>query len=86
MLPLYIVLSIVLGVILGGVIGRVLTKGPDASGATALAEAEAAKIRTAAADEIAALRQAAEVEGKETALRLKSEAEEDLRARRAELL
>ncbi len=85
MLPLYIVLSIVLGVILGGVIGRVLTKGPDASGATALAEAEAAKIRTAAADEIAALRQAAEVEGKETALRLKNEAEEELRARRTEL-
>ncbi len=85
MLPLYIALGIVLGAILGVVIGRSVAKGPSASGATELAEAEAAKIRAAAQAEIAALRQAAEVDGKESALKLKSEAEEELRARRSEL-
>lgn len=85
MLPLYIALGIVLGVILGVVIGKSLAKGQSGQGGKELAEAEAQKIRAAAAAEIEALRQAAEVDGKEAALRLKNEADEELRARRTEL-
>jgi ribonucrease Y len=85
MLPLYIALGIVLGGILGVVIGKAMAKGRGGQGGHELAEAEAAKIRSAAAAEIAALRQAAEVDGKEAALRLKTEVDEELRARRAEL-
>ena len=85
MLPLYIALGIVLGGVLGVVIGRAMAKSHGGQGGKDLAEAEAAKIRAAAAAEIEALRQAAEVDGKEAALRLKTEADEELRGRRAEL-
>jgi ribonucrease Y len=85
MLPLYIALGIVLGGILGVIIGKALAKGQGGQDGKELAEAEAQKIRAAAAAEIEALRQAAEVDGKEAALRLKNEADEELRARRSEL-
>ena len=52
---------------------------------TGASEAEAAKVRTAAKAEVEAIKQAAEVEGKEAARKRKAELDDELKQRRAEL-
>jgi len=79
----YVVIALVIGVLAGVVLARVLFAGRG--GPTAAAAEEAEKIRAAAATEVEELRKGAIVDGKETARRLKAEAEDELRARRAEL-
>jgi len=83
--PITLVIALVLGlgagVLLGTRFGRARGGGGDAS----LAEAEAEKIRAAAKAEVDAIKQAAEVEGKEAARKRKSELDDELKQRRAEL-
>ncbi len=79
----YVVIALAIGVVAGVGLAKVLFGGRG--GPSAAAEEEAAKIRAAATAEVEELRKGAVVDGKETARRLKAEAEDELRARRAEL-
>ncbi len=85
--PVLVVIAGVIGAVVGAAIGVSLGKkrggGSDAARADAAREAE--RVRTAARAEVDALKQAAEVEGKEAALKLKAAVDDELRARRAEL-
>ncbi|MEJ7598524.1 MAG: ribonuclease Y [Kofleriaceae bacterium] len=82
----YILAAVVIGlgggVLVGTRLGR--AKG-DPAGARRAAEEEAAKIRAAAEGEIEAIKKSAEVDGKERAAKLKTNLDEELRGRRAEL-
>jgi len=72
------------GVFLGTRLGKARGRGGDA-GAQKIAEAEAEKVRAAAKAEVEAIKKAAEVDGKEAARKRKTELDDELKARRAEL-
>ena len=81
-----LVIALVLGLAAGVFVGTRLGKARGAAGGDSdLAEAEAEKVRAAAKAEVAAIKQAAEVEGKEAARKRKAELDDELKQRRAEL-
>ncbi|MEZ4368761.1 MAG: ribonuclease Y [Kofleriaceae bacterium] len=73
--------GLVLGVVVGGRLGRKAPVERD----VAEAEAEAKRLREASAAEVAELRRAAEVEGREAGQKLKAQLDDELRGRRAEV-
>jgi ribonuclease Y len=83
--PVFILLAVALGLAAGVFLGTRLGKAKGNSSAQQIAEEEAEKIRSAARAEVDAIKQAAEVEGKEAARKRKSELEDELKGRRAEL-
>jgi ribonuclease Y len=80
----YILLALVVGALVGALVGRLLAKR-DSAEAAALADTQAAKLLDAAKVEAESLKRDAEVHGKELAFKIKSEVEEELRARKTEL-
>ncbi|HUS65811.1 MAG TPA: ribonuclease Y [Kofleriaceae bacterium] len=76
--------GLVAGLVVGLVVARIIGLGKSTAAERA-AEAEAAKIRAAAQAERAQIIKAAEVEGKEAALAVHAQSEEDLRQRRADV-
>ena len=83
---LYVLIAVALGLGGGAWLGTRLGRGRGDGGRAQLAAAEeAAKIRAAAQVEIDAIKQAAEVDGKEAARKRRAELDDELRARRAEL-
>jgi ribonuclease Y len=83
--PVFILIAVAIGLAAGVFLGTRLGKGRGDSAAQKLAEEEAEKIRTAAKAEVDAIKQAAEVEGKEAARKRKSELDDELKGRKAEL-
>jgi len=79
-----LVIALVLGVVAGLVVARVFFRGGATSVATA--EDEARRIKAATAAEVEEIKKAAQLEGKEAALKAKADVEEDLRTRRAEMV
>jgi ribonuclease Y len=80
----YVIVALLAGIAVGVAVARVLGFGASA-GAEKAAKQEAQKVRDAAATDVEEIKRAAAVEGKELAFKLKAEAEEELRARKAEL-
>jgi len=83
--PVFILIAVAIGLAAGVFLGGRLGKGRGDSAAQKLAEEEAEKIRSAAKAEVDAIKQAAEVEGKEAARRRKAELDDELKGRKAEL-
>ncbi len=83
--PMFILAAVVIGLFAGVFLGTRLGRARGDTGAAKVAEEEAEKIRAAAKAEVDAIKQAAEVEGKEAARKRKSELEDDLKSRKAEL-
>jgi ribonuclease Y len=83
--PVFILVAVAIGLAAGVFLGTRLGKAKGDSGAQKMAEAEAEKIRSAARAEVEALKQAAEVEGKEAARKRRSELDDELKSRKAEL-
>jgi ribonuclease Y len=83
--PVFILIAVAIGLAAGVFLGTRLGKGRGDSAAQKLAEEEAEKIRIAAKAEVDAIKQAAEVEGKEAARKRKSELDDELKGRKAEL-
>jgi len=83
--PIYLLAAVALGLAAGVFLGTRLGRSKGDSGAAKVAEEEAEKIRTAAKAEVDAIKQAAEVEGKEAARKRKAELDEELKNRRSEL-
>jgi ribonuclease Y len=82
-LILYLLVGLLLGVVAGALVGTRLAQRRRAD-AAALADAQAQKLLSAAQAEADSLKKDAELQGKEHAFKLKAEADEDVRARRAE--
>jgi len=82
-----VVIALVLGLVVGSVLGTRSGKAKGSAGGAdaSLAEAEAEKVRTAAKAEVDAIKQAAEIDGKETARKRKSVLDDELKQRRQEL-
>ncbi len=84
----YLVVAVIVGIIVGIVAGigvaRLLGMGRSGA-AERTAEQEAKRIIAAAETQVEEIKRAAHVEGKELAFKLKAEAEEDVRKRRAEM-
>ena len=79
------IVYVVLALIAGAVLGYVLTRGKGApEGAPAPSEAEAEKILAAAKAEAEAIRKDAELKGREAALKVRGDTEEELRRRKAD--
>jgi ribonuclease Y len=83
--PVFILVAVALGLVTGVVLGTRLGRGRGDTGAAKVAEQEAQKIRSAALNEVEAIKRAAEVEGKEAARKRRSELDDELKQRRAEL-
>jgi len=83
-LILYIVIGLLAGLLAGALIGRLLARR-DSAAASAVAEQQAQKLLEAARVEAESLKKDAALQGKELAFKVKSEVEEDIRQRRAEL-
>jgi ribonuclease Y len=83
--PIYILVGVGLGLGAGVVLGTRLGRGKGDAGAQKLAEQEAEKLRTAAKAEVDAIKKSAEVEGKEAARKRKTELDDELKNRRAEV-
>jgi ribonucrease Y len=83
--PIYLLAAVAIGLAAGVFLGRLLGSSRGDTGAAKVAEEEAEKIRTAAKSEVDAIKQAAEVEGKEAARKRKAELDEELKTRRAEV-
>ncbi|HEY4240346.1 MAG TPA: ribonuclease Y [Kofleriaceae bacterium] len=84
--PVFLLLAVAIGLGGGVWVGTRLGRAKgDGSAAQKAAEAEALQIRSAAQSEIDAIKQSAEVEGKEAARKHKADLDEELRARRTEL-
>jgi ribonucrease Y len=81
----YILAAVALGLAAGVFLGTRLGKNRGDTGAARIAEEEAEKIRTAARAEVEAIKQAADVEGKEAARKRKAELDDELKNRRAQL-
>jgi ribonuclease Y len=81
----YLLAAVVIGLVAGVLAGGRLGKRSTAGGSPELAEREAAAIRDAATAEIAQIKRAAEVEGKEAARKHKADLDNELRDRRTEL-
>ncbi len=82
---IYLLVAVALGLAAGVFLGTRLGRSKGDTGAAKIAEEEAEKIRTAAKAEVDAIKQAAEVDGKEAARKRKSELDEELKNRRGEL-
>jgi ribonucrease Y len=80
----YLILGLVAGAIVGALVGRGLSARSGA-GAARLADGEAKKLLEAAQAEAEAVKKDAEVKGKELAFRRKTEVEEEIRGRKAEI-
>ncbi|MFH0901947.1 MAG: ribonuclease Y, partial [Pseudomonadota bacterium] len=81
---LYLLLGFAAGALIAGIATKLLvTRGR--AGALQAAESEAKRIVAAANSEAEALRKEAEVKGKEAAFKIRSEVQEEVRARQAEL-
>ncbi len=80
-----ILIAVVIGLLAGVFLGTRLGRARSDTGAAKVAEEEAEKIRSAAKAEVEALKQAADVEGKEAARKRKSQLDEELKQRKAEL-
>ncbi|HEY5947689.1 MAG TPA: ribonuclease Y [Kofleriaceae bacterium] len=83
--PVFILVAVVIGLFAGVFLGTRLGRARGDTGAAKVAEEEAEKIRTAAKAEVDAIKQTAEIEGKEAARKRKAELEDDLKQRKAEL-
>ena len=83
--PIFLLLAVGLGLGAGVVLGTRFGRGRGDASAQKVADEEAAKLRAAAAAEVEAIKQAAEVEGKEAARKRKSELDEELKGRRTAL-
>ena len=83
--PVFILIAVAIGLAAGVFVGRGLGKGRGDAAAAKIAEEEAEKIRTAAKAEVDAIKQAAEVEGKEAARKRKAALDDELKGRKAEL-
>jgi len=83
--PIFILAAVVIGLAAGVFLGTRLGRAKGDAGAAKVAEEEAEKIRSAAKAEVDALKQAAEVQGKEAARKRKAELDEELKQRKAEL-
>ena len=83
--PVFILVAVAIGLAAGVFVGRGLGKGRGDTAAAKIAEEEAEKIRAAAKAEVDAIKQAAEVEGKEAARKRKAELDDELKGRKAEL-
>jgi ribonucrease Y len=83
--PIYLLSAVALGLVAGAFLGSRLGRSRGDVGAAQVAAEEAEKIRTAARAEVEAIKQAAEVEGKEAARKRKADLDDELKTRRAEL-
>jgi ribonucrease Y len=85
--PVYVTLAALVGLTAGVTFGVVIarSRGRGGEAARRAADEEAERIRAAAATEVEALKQAAEVEGREAAFKLKAGVEDELRQRKTEL-
>lgn len=81
---LYLILAVIAGLVVGLAVARALGLGRDATVDQA-ADTEAQRIIDAANGEVEELKKAAEIEGKELILKLKSEAEDEIRQRKTEV-
>jgi len=80
---LYLVVGLLLGVIAGALVGTRMARKSGAD-AAALANAQAQKLLQAAQSEADTLKQEAELQGREHAFKLRAEADEEVRTRKAE--
>jgi ribonuclease Y len=82
-----VIVAIAIGLAVGAAVGAVIARSRNQGGAAArkAAEEEAERIRSAADAEVAALKKAAEVEGREAALKVKAGVDDELRARKSDL-
>ena len=85
--PIIILLGVALGLAAGVFLGTRLgrARGGGGGDAAKIAEADAAKVREAAKAEVEQIKKAAELDGKEAARKRKTELDDELKARRAEL-
>src|SRR5688572_6340264 len=83
--PVYILIAVALGLVAGIAIGAWLGRARGSGGAEGAAVQEAERLRTAATAEVEEIKRAAQVEGQEAALKLRTEVDDELKARRAEL-
>jgi ribonuclease Y len=83
--PVFVLVAVAIGLAAGAFLGTRFGRGRGDAGAAQVAEAEAAKIRSAAQAEVDAIKRAAEVDGKEAARKRKAELDDELKGRRAEL-
>jgi ribonuclease Y len=83
--PVFILIAVAIGLAAGVFLGTRLGRGKGDSAAQKLAEEEAEKIRSAAKAEVDAIKQAAEVEGKEAARKRRAELDDELKGRKAEI-
>jgi ribonuclease Y len=81
----FILIAVVIGLLAGVFLGTRLGRAKGDTGAARVAEEEAEKIRAAAKAEVDAIKQAAEIDGKEAARKRKSELDDDLKQRKSEL-
>jgi ribonuclease Y len=83
--PIVILVGVALGLAAGVFLGTRLGRARGGGGDAAKVAAEAEQIRQAAKAEVEQLKKAAEVDGKEAARKRKSELDDELKTRRAEL-
>ncbi len=83
--PIVILVGVALGLAAGVFLGTRLGRARGGGGDAAKVAAEAEQIREAAKAEVEQLKKAAEVDGKEAARKRKSELDDELKTRRAEL-
>ena len=81
----FILIAVVIGLLAGVFLGTRLGRARGDTGAAKVAEEEAEKIRLAAKAEVEALKQAADVDGKEAARKRKAQLDDELKQRKAEL-
>ncbi len=82
--PVYVILSAAGGLVVGLIGARLLGLGRSAAAEKA-AEAEADRIREGARAEVEERKRSAEVDGKEAGLKIKADAEDELRKKRTDL-
>jgi ribonucrease Y len=83
--PVYILIAVALGLVAGIAVGAWLGRARGSGGAERAAHQEAERLRQAASLEVEQIKKAAVVEGQEAALKLRTELDEELKARRSEL-
>src|SRR5215207_3794832 len=84
-MELYILIAVALGLAAGLAIGAWLGRARGTGGAERAAHQEAERLRTAASLEVEEIKRAAQVEGQEAALKLRTDVDDELKARRSEL-
>jgi ribonuclease Y len=83
--PVYILIAVALGLVAGLAVGAWLGRSRGSGGAQNAAQQEAERVRAAAAAEVEEIKKAALVEGQEAALKIRTELDDELKARRSEL-